>query len=51
MDIDKVEIDESLYSRQEIMLGKAAMQKMAVSSVFVSGIGGLGVEIGSQTLF
>jgi ubiquitin-activating enzyme E1-like protein 2 len=39
-------IDESLYSRQEIMLGVEAMKKMAVSSVFVSGLGGLGVEIG-----
>lgn len=45
MEESKVQIDESLYSRQEIMLGKQAMQKMALSNVFISGLGGLGVEI------
>jgi tRNA A37 threonylcarbamoyladenosine dehydratase len=47
MDTKDVEIDESLYSRQQIMLGEAAMKKMAVSSVLISGISGLGVEIGT----
>lgn len=45
------EIDESLYSRQEIMLGKEAMQKMAKSSVFLSGLGGVGLEIGKKKYF
>lgn len=39
------EIDDSLYSRQRYVLGDSAMQKMARSSVFLSGLGGLGVEI------
>ncbi|KAJ3614297.1 hypothetical protein NHX12_017871 [Muraenolepis orangiensis] len=40
-----MEIDDSLYSRQRYVLGDSAMQKMAQSSVFLSGIGGLGIEI------
>lgn len=43
---EKIEIAESLYSRQLIMLGEEAMKKMAGSTVFLSGLGGLGVEIG-----
>ena len=39
------EIDESLYSRQMLVLGERAMKSMASSSVFLSGLGGLGVEI------
>ena len=35
-------------SRQRYVLGDSAMQKMAQSSIFISGIGGLGVEIGKQ---
>lgn len=38
-------IDEALYSRQLYVLGHAAMKKMASSSVLVSGMGGLGIEI------
>jgi molybdopterin/thiamine biosynthesis adenylyltransferase len=41
-----IDIDESLYSRQQIMLGEKAMKRMASSSVLISGFGGLGVEIG-----
>jgi len=41
----KVEIDKDLYSRQLYVLGEEAMKKMASSSVLVSGMGGLGVEI------
>ena len=33
-------------SRQRYMLGDGAMIKMAQSKVFLSGLGGLGVEIG-----
>ncbi|XP_022102923.1 ubiquitin-like modifier-activating enzyme 6 [Acanthaster planci] len=39
------EIDDSLYSRQRYVLGDTAMKAMAHSSVFLSGLGGLGVEI------
>lgn len=35
-----------LYSRQRYVLGDNAMHQMAQSSVFLSGMGGLGVEIG-----
>eukprot|EP01116_Phalansterium_solitarium_P008754 TRINITY_DN2271_c0_g2_i1.p1 TRINITY_DN2271_c0_g2~~TRINITY_DN2271_c0_g2_i1.p1 ORF type:complete len:1039 (-),score=398.38 TRINITY_DN2271_c0_g2_i1:311-3427(-) len=38
-------LDDGLYSRQKIMLGEEAMKRMAQSSVFLSGLGGLGVEI------
>ena len=33
-------------SRQRYMLGDGAMIKMAQSKVFLSGLGGLGVEVG-----
>lgn len=42
---DSTEIDDSLYSRQRYVLGDLAMQQMAQSSVFLSGMCGLGVEI------
>uniref|UniRef100_A0A8C5FQD7 Ubiquitin-activating enzyme E1 C-terminal domain-containing protein n=1 Tax=Gadus morhua TaxID=8049 RepID=A0A8C5FQD7_GADMO len=45
-----MEIDDSLYSRQRYVLGDTAMQKMAQSSVFLSGMGGLGIEIGVPTI-
>ncbi len=48
---DNVKIDESLYSRQQLMMGEHAMKRMAVSNVFISGFGGLGVEIGTSPLF
>jgi tRNA A37 threonylcarbamoyladenosine dehydratase len=35
-----------VFSRQRYVLGDGAMEKMAVSNVLVSGLGGLGVEIG-----
>lgn len=35
-----------LCSRQRYVLGDGAMQQMAQSSVFLSGMGGLGIEIG-----
>ena len=34
------------FSRQRYVLGDTAMQRMAHSNVFLSGLGGLGVEIG-----
>ncbi|KAL8165895.1 UNVERIFIED_CONTAM: hypothetical protein K2H54_056607 [Gekko kuhli] len=45
MAADSMEIDDALYSRQRYVLGDTAMQKMAQSRVFLSGMGGLGVEI------
>lgn len=45
MAADSMEIDDGLYSRQRYVLGDTAMQKMAQSHVFLSGIGGLGIEI------
>ncbi|KAG7458825.1 hypothetical protein MATL_G00224740 [Megalops atlanticus] len=45
MAADPMEIDDSLYSRQRYVLGDSAMHQMAQSSVFLSGLGGLGVEI------
>ena len=46
MQVDKkVDIDESLYSRQIHVLGKEAMEKMANSNILIVGLNGLGVEI------
>lgn len=45
MAAEPMEIDDSLYSRQRYVLGDGAMQRMAQSNVFISGFGGLGVEI------
>ncbi|XP_045903034.1 ubiquitin-like modifier-activating enzyme 6 [Micropterus dolomieu] len=45
MAADSMEIDDSLYSRQRYVLGDSAMHQMAKSSVFLSGMGGLGIEI------
>uniref|UniRef100_A0A673GJJ0 E1 ubiquitin-activating enzyme n=1 Tax=Sinocyclocheilus rhinocerous TaxID=307959 RepID=A0A673GJJ0_9TELE len=44
---DSMDIDDSLYSRQRYVLGDSAMQQMAQSAVFLSGMGALGVEIGT----
>uniref|UniRef100_A0A3B4VKA4 Ubiquitin-like modifier-activating enzyme 6 n=1 Tax=Seriola dumerili TaxID=41447 RepID=A0A3B4VKA4_SERDU len=44
MAADSMEIDDSLY-RQRYVLGDSAMHQMAQSSVFLSGMGGLGIEI------
>jgi ubiquitin-activating enzyme E1 len=43
-------IDEGLYSRQLYVLGHAAMQRMALSNVLISGMGGLGVEIAKNVV-
>nr|XP_023410862.1 ubiquitin-like modifier-activating enzyme 6 isoform X2 [Loxodonta africana] len=45
MSTESMEIDDALYSRQRYVLGDTAMQKMAKSHVFLSGMGGLGLEI------
>ncbi|XP_063956130.1 ubiquitin-like modifier-activating enzyme 6 isoform X1 [Lytechinus pictus] len=39
------DIDDSLYSRQRYVLGDSAMKQMAHSNVFLSGLGGIGIEI------
>jgi hypothetical protein len=43
-------IDMDLYSRQYYVYGGKAMTKMADSNVFLSGLGGLGIEIGTHPL-
>lgn len=43
-------IDEGLYSRQIYVLGVDAMKKLASSSVLISGMGGLGVEIAKNVI-
>eukprot|EP00076_Gallus_gallus_P040083 XP_025005621.1 ubiquitin-like modifier-activating enzyme 6 isoform X2 [Gallus gallus] len=50
MATDSMEIDDALYSRQRYVLGDTAMQKMAQSHVFLSGVGGLGVEIAKNII-
>ena len=40
------EIDEGLYSRQLYVLGHDAMRKMGSANVLISGMKGLGIEIG-----
>ncbi|XP_071498868.1 ubiquitin-like modifier-activating enzyme 6 [Diadema antillarum] len=42
---ENTDIDDSLYSRQRYVLGDSAMKQMAHSNVFLSGLGGIGVEI------
>lgn len=39
-------IDENLYSRSLYVLGHETLKKMAQSNILISGLGGLGVEIG-----
>jgi ubiquitin-activating enzyme E1 len=43
-------IDEDLYSRQLYVLGHDAMKKMSQSSVLISGMGGLGVELAKNVI-
>ena len=40
-----VEIDEDFYSRQLLVLGREAMERMARYSVLISGLSGLGCEV------
>lgn len=47
---DDTNIDESLYSRQLYVFGQDAMKKMAKSSILISGMGGLGVEIAKNII-
>ena len=39
-------IDEDLHSRQLAVYGRGAMRRMAAARVLISGLGGLGAEIG-----
>merc|ERR1711892_1275999 len=43
-------IDEGLYSRQLFVLGKEAMERMSRSSVLVSGLKGLGIEVAKNVI-
>lgn len=40
-----VEIDEDFYSRQLLVLGREAMERMGRYSVLISGMSGLGCEV------
>ena len=42
---DTGDFDANLYSRQLYALGETAMRRLRTSSVLVSGLSGLGVEI------
>jgi len=44
------QIDEGLYSRQLFVLGKEAMERMAKSSVLISGLKGLGIEVAKNVI-
>ncbi len=44
-----MEIDENLHSRQLAVYGREVMKRMAASSVLISGLNGLGVEIGARS--
>eukprot|EP00112_Aurelia_sp_Birch-Aquarium-sp1_P005015 Seg1569.5 transcript_id=Seg1569.5/GoldUCD/mRNA.D3Y31 product="Ubiquitin-like modifier-activating enzyme 6" protein_id=Seg1569.5/GoldUCD/D3Y31 len=44
------EIDDSLYSRQRYVLGDDAMKKLSKANVFISGLGGLGIEIAKNVV-
>lgn len=38
------------YSRQHYVLGEKAMNRMGKANVFISGMGGVGIEIGMSWL-
>ena len=42
------DIDEGLYSRQLYVLGHEAMRKMNASDILISGMNGVGIEIGEN---
>ncbi|XP_032746418.1 ubiquitin-like modifier-activating enzyme 1 Y [Rattus rattus] len=46
----EMDIDESLYSRQLYVLGHEAMKHLQTSSVLISGLQGLGVEIAKNII-
>ncbi|PNH08804.1 Ubiquitin-activating enzyme E1 2 [Tetrabaena socialis] len=46
----RVEIDENLHSRQLAVYGREAMKRMASSSVLISGMNGLGVEVAKNVI-
>nr|XP_020043097.1 ubiquitin-like modifier-activating enzyme 1 isoform X3 [Castor canadensis] len=46
----EIDIDEGLYSRQLYVLGHEAMKHLQTSSVLVSGLQGLGVEIAKNII-
>ncbi|XP_038603857.1 ubiquitin-like modifier-activating enzyme 1 [Tachyglossus aculeatus] len=47
---NEADIDEGLYSRQLYVLGHEAMKRLQTSSVLVSGLRGLGVEIAKNII-
>ena len=43
-------LDEDLHSRQIAVYGREAMTTLATANILVSGVNGLGVEIGKRLL-
>ncbi|KAN0022843.1 hypothetical protein ACTFIU_005584 [Dictyostelium citrinum] len=43
-------LDDSLYSRQRYVLGDFAMSKLSKGDVFLSGLGGVGVEVAKNII-
>lgn len=43
-------LDDALYSRQRYVLGTEAMVRMSNARVFLSGLGGLGVEVAKNVI-
>jgi ubiquitin-activating enzyme E1 len=51
MDLDiasGINIDEDLHSRQLAVYGRETMRRLFVSNVLISGLHGLGIEIGNN---
>ena len=46
-----MDIDEDLHSRQLAVYGRESMRRLAGASVLISGLRGLGAEIGTPSLF
>ena len=46
-----VEIDEDLHSRQLAVYGRETMRQLFASNVLISGLNGLGAEIGACSFF
>ena len=44
-------IDEDLHSRQLAVYGRETMRRLFASDVLVSGLNGLGAEIGSSSIY
>ncbi|CAI4226473.1 unnamed protein product [Auanema sp. JU1783] len=50
METNESDLDKNLYSRQIYAIGESAMMNLRSSSVLISGIGGVGVEIAKNLI-